>query len=487
MDIGTSQLKASLIDERGKAIQTSTCVWGYQHEQDDLQALFFRPEDLVEKLSEITCIFTGEKIEATIVSAQRLGIVFLDANNNAIYGIPNIDRRASMSMDYQNDSFERYYQITGRWVGAQYVPGRMKWLKSRRPELLKKTKKIVSLSDWLSFYLCGVLASDTITAGETGCFDISRQKWSDEIIEEQELEDTLFCDVVRPDHVLGRTTSEKLGIPKGVPVCVGSSDTSFGIVGAKAISVEDMVIVAGSSAPINTLVSKPLLDSKQRTVTNPFFMEGIWSVEANAMMTGLAFTWGASLLFGKAGKQEYDELQQLGLIAFKKGFSQIVSFPGVGIADSRHGNLRPTSYVIGRTRDLMSGNFDRPAFAASLFESVVFSILGNVELLEQVANIVPNKSLAIGGGETKFALLLDMLATASGRVLTVTNDVDLTSLGAAMVAFTDIKWFGSLQEACSKMQNTRQVQASGNLKGWDYAQHKDAWMKAFFSMYQPKG
>jgi len=48
MDIGTSQLKASLIDERGKAIQTSTCVWGYQHEQDDLQALFFRPEDLVE-------------------------------------------------------------------------------------------------------------------------------------------------------------------------------------------------------------------------------------------------------------------------------------------------------------------------------------------------------------------------------------------------------------------------------------------------------
>lgn len=361
--------------------------------------------------------------------------------------------------------------------------GRMRWFAAQPGGA--PVGKILSISDYLTWRLCGEMASDPTTACETACLDIRTGGWSREILEREGLERGLFPPLVPPGTVLGWTkgpAARALGLPEGVPVCAGAGDTQLGLLGAGALSPGQQAVVAGSSAPVNQVLSEPRTDPACRTVTNPYLIPGLWVMEANAMLTGMSFAWAQGLLFEEGGAEGYRKLEELA----RKGLEereeeQIFVFAGASLANSRGGGLYPTGQIRFAMSDWNAGRVSRGAFAFSVFEGAAFAVLANRVLLAQAGGEPVPEDFLMGGGETKLALLLELLQHGSGGMLRRVEGADLTCLGGAVLALTAVGVHQSLEAACAAMVRTVPVSAPGSeaLKRWAACapRRQEAWVR----------
>jgi len=464
LDVGTSVLKTSLIAANGEFIASRSCIWTYEP-AGFRGALAFDPETLLARFGAMFknipendgLLFND--IAAIIVSSQRLGFILLDNCGNPVYGIPNIDRRAvDTALKFQSDEYAEYYNITGRWPGAQHMLSRLLWFRNHLSgsDGYLGVSKILSISDWITFALTGVMCSERTTACETCCYDIRTNDWSSEILYQENLSRSLFCDLVKPGQVVGKTigkAARELGLPEGIPVCLGGGDTQFGVLGSGAFKTGDTAVVAGSSAPVNHVVCSPLADRAFRTVTNPYLIDNMWVLEANAMLTGLSFSWAGDLLFPYVGAQKYSMLEKAAK-EYMTGTSipeQIFTFAGPSIADSRHGNMYSEGMISFAMSDFTANRITREAFSASIYESAAFAITANIRVIEEIAAMDAVREVTVGGGESKSQLLLDILLHVSRKHLSAAHAQDITSLGAAIQACFSLGYYNSLEEACNAM------------------------------------
>ena len=291
LDVGTTMLKASLISPAGDFAAGRARSWGYRHEPDIRGGLTFDPAVLPRHFAELVHEILSadpslrQRIAAVTVSAQRLGFVLLNAANEPICGIPNIDRRAAEeAAAYQNDFFEPYYPQAGRWPGPQHMITRLRWWRKHAPEQLQSFGKILSISDWLVYILCGVMASEPTTACESCLLDVRTLSWNTDLLSYEAIPRHFFCDLVPPGSIAGTArgaAAAALEIPNGTPVITGAGDTQLGVLGAGGVTAGRCAVVAGSSAPVNRVIARPVVDSGFRTVTNPHVVSGAWVLEAN--------------------------------------------------------------------------------------------------------------------------------------------------------------------------------------------------------------
>jgi len=464
LDVGTSVLKTSLITTDGEFLASRSRIWSYEHAGFS-GALTFDPETLLayfkamfKEIRENDGLLFSD-IAAIIVSSQRLGFVLLDDCGDHAYGIPNIDRRAAdTALKFQSDEYVEYYNITGRWPGAQHMLARLLWFRNHqsKPDGYLGVSKILSISDWITFVLTGIMCSERTTACETCCYDIRTNDWSGEILYQENLSRSLFCDLEKPGHVIGKTigkVTRELGLPEGIPVCLGGGDTQLGVLGSGAFKTGDSAVVAGSSAPVNHVVCSPLTDRVFRTVTNPYLIENTWVLEANAMLTGLSISWAGDLLFPYVGEQKYSLLEKAAKEYMTRTSisEQMFTFAGPSIANSRQGNMYSEGMLSFTMSDFTANRITREAFSASIFESAAFAISANIRVIEEIAAVCAIQDVTIGGGESKSQLLLDILLRVSKKHLSAVHALDITSLGAAVLACFSLGYYNSLKEACHSM------------------------------------
>ena len=489
LDVGTSQLKAALVEENGRFAGSCAQTWGYTPVPGVPGGLRFSPEGLLETLGRLMARLGEqcgglERVCVVIVSAQRLGGVLLDRAGGVLEGIPNIDRRgAALCRALSAAEYEDYYRVCGRWPGAQHMLGRMRWFAAQPGGA--PVGKILSVSDYLTWKLCGEMASDPTTACETACLDIRTGGWSREIMEREGLSPALFPPLVPPGTVLGRTkgpAAQALGLSEGIPVCMGAGDTQLGLLGAGALRPGQQAVVAGSSAQVNQVLAAPVADPACRTVTNPYVIPGLWVMEANAMLTGLSFAWARDLLFEEGGAEGFRRLEALARKGLAEcGESQLFTFAGASLANSRGGGLYPTGQIRFAMSAWTAGQVSRAALAFSVFEGAAFAILANRALLAQAGGQPPAEDFLMGGGETRLALLPELLQRAGRGTLRLVEGADLTCLGAAVLALTAVGAHPSLEAACAAMVCASPVPAAGSegLDRWGAAAPRrlDAWAR----------
>ena len=451
LDVGTTVLKASLVSPAGDFAACRSCTWGYRHEQDIEGGLTFDPNTLLRRFAELVQEMLSadpslrQRIAAVTVSAQRLGFVLLDAANEPLCGIPNIDRRATReAAAFQDDRFERYYPGAGRWPGPQHMITRLRWWRNHAPEQLQSISKILSISDWIVYILCGVMASEPTTACESCLLDIRTLSWNTDLFAYEAIPRPLFCDLIPSGSVAGAargTAAAALGIQEGTPVVMGAGDTQLGVLGAGGVAAGHCAVVAGSSAPVNRVVSRPVVDSKYRTVTNPHVVSGAWVVEANAMLTGVSFTWVKDLLFGD-DPNGYAAMETLArdYLARTDSLCGLTTVAGACTANTRQGNLYPYGAINFPMSDLNAGLLSREAFAFSAFEATAYAILANMEILGDVCGSDP-ETLSLGGGETRRPLWIEWIRMMTDIPMDMVLSGDMTSLGAAMLAFQALETF----------------------------------------------
>ena len=129
-----------------------------------------------------------QDIAGVACTALRLGCVVLDADGEALLAVPNRDARAvaeGLGMAAQHG--DRVWQRMGRWPYPIYPAARLAWLRAQRPDDFARADALLSVSDWVTFALCGERVAEPSQAGETLLFDLAERDWATDWVEELDL------------------------------------------------------------------------------------------------------------------------------------------------------------------------------------------------------------------------------------------------------------------------------------------------------------
>ncbi len=264
IDVGTTAVKASVFDERGG--QLSLASVGVetisQHpgwSEQDMRAVWSAVKKVIMiVLSEVE----SSQIASIGVAGQGDGLWALDRDcspvRNAI--LWNDQRASGIVQDWIASGVSAELAKSCRteiWPGTSAAAHA--WLKEHEPDNAGNIATICNAKDWIGFKLTGELSTDFCDA-TIPFLDLKSRNYepsSFEICGAPELKERLLGP--QPASELLGTVSTKLaselGLPKGVPVAVGTLDLAAMHVGARLNNVGESLLIMGTTAVVSTVVN----------------------------------------------------------------------------------------------------------------------------------------------------------------------------------------------------------------------------------------
>ena len=210
-DIGTTAVKAVVVNENGEAVFTGSSVihtietenFKEQDPDEWYEAFCGLSKELFEIIpaAEIgAVIFSGQMQDVIPVGAdgKALGNAILYSDGRADEQARAIIREAAKrNVVPLGDAY--IAEITGNHFDGSMPLAKILWLKENKPEIYEKTACfLISSKDYVITRLTGVFAGDMTACSTAGAMDLDRKEWSEELIEAAGLDRDRFPKVGTP-------------------------------------------------------------------------------------------------------------------------------------------------------------------------------------------------------------------------------------------------------------------------------------------------
>ena len=304
LDIGTSAVKAVLVDEAETVVATAAVTLATHHPQpgwseQDPDDWWRAAEAAIAELGA-TAPHGLREVTAIGLSGQMHAAVLLDGAGHPVR--PAIlwnDGRAVAECD----ALAEAVPDIGRLAGVLPMPGftapKLLWLRRHEPVAFGRMRRLVLPKDYVRLKLSGDIATDMVDAAGTLLLDEAKRDWSEPLLAAagvgrevmpQLLESVAVSGRVRPD------VASRLGLPASVLVAAGAGDAAAGAIGLGAIADGDRFISLGTSAQV--FVTRDRYQPKPETLVHAFAhaLPGRW-FEMAALLNGAnCLDWVARLL-----------------------------------------------------------------------------------------------------------------------------------------------------------------------------------------------
>ena len=187
IDVGTSSIKALLVDENGKVLASSNPEYPFQTPAP-LQA-----ETDPEVWWDATCKAIRDLLNQTSadliggvgLTGQMHGLVLLDDQGNSLR--PCImwnDQRSFKECEEMTETLGKteVIKITGNPILAGFTAPKLRWVEKNEPEVFAKISKVLLPKDFIRFRLTGEFFSDVSDASGTAMLNVGKRTWSDDIL-----------------------------------------------------------------------------------------------------------------------------------------------------------------------------------------------------------------------------------------------------------------------------------------------------------------
>lgn len=293
-DIGTGNVRVAIADTAGAILGVASGDMRYEKDEHYPESISFDPNALWDQIKGLAKTALAQASAVTIAAitatSQREGIVAIAQDGTSLIGMPNIDHRGREWEGITPDKHE-VYMLTGRYPTSLFSALKLVGLRNRRPALWQQVSTFLSISDWAQYMFSGMQGYEHSQASETLLYDVAQGEWSQQLCEQYQLDTSLLPPLVRSGTVLGKVlpeTARELGISDSAEVVVGGSDTQLAIMSIEP-SVEDIIIVSGTTTPIIKIADHYITDAQERTWTNRHTDHANFLLEANAGVTGLNY------------------------------------------------------------------------------------------------------------------------------------------------------------------------------------------------------
>lgn len=388
-------------------------------------------------------------VAAVAATAMRLGNVILDASGDALLAVPNRDARAAgPGIMLAIEHGEAIQADMGRWPYPIHTAARLQWWRQNRPGLAERTACVLSLSDWIAFRLCGERASDPSQAAETLLFELASRSWSSHWADTLGIDAGWLPRVVESGAQLGElsaASADHLGLAHGTPVAVGGADTQCALLGAGASRPGLAGIVAGTTAPVQVITARPLIDPEIRVWSSQHLAPGRFVLESNGGPMGEVLEWMSAVLHPAADRPVPRLLEEASRCA--AGALGLLSSLGASVQNDRAMGLPAGHLTLSH---LVTGRETRPgrAVARALVEGMACGLRANLEQAESLAG--PSEGpLHLSGGLSRSRFFATLLAGVLGRPVSCSTQSAGSAVGAALCAAVAVGRFAHLDEAAA--------------------------------------
>lgn len=465
IDAGTGSIRSILFDTNGNQIAIAQKEWTHLEEDGVPNSMRFDFD--TNWTLVVACIkesiqkanINPSQIAAISATSMREGIILYDTDGNELWGVANVDARASKEVAYINQTYpnieKEFYDISGQTFALGALP-RIMWLKNNHPKLYEQVARISMIGDWVLARLSGVIASDPSNAGTTGIFSLKNRIWSQEMASKLGLKDDIFCPIYEVGTPIGNVidkASQETGLSTSTKIVMGGGDVQLGSIGLGVVDIGDVAILGGTFWQQIVNIDKNTTPPKDMTIrVNPHVIENQSQAEGISFFTGLVMRWFRDAFC----KAEIEEASKLGIDPYTLLEQKAKEVP-VGSYE-----IMP---IFSDSMNYAKWYHAAPSFINLGIDSEKYNIASMFRALEENACIVSSINLekvraftgieidtiVFAGGASKGALWCQILADVTGCTIKIPNVTEATGLGAAMSAGVGVGIYKDLQSASKQL------------------------------------
>lgn len=296
-DIGTSGVKAVLIDEQGGVRHQTTHAYPVTHphplwsEQD--------PADWWRACIDATAALRSAGAELNAVraaglSGQMHGATLLDRDGRVLR--PCIlwnDGRSHAECAELESRVANFHARSGNMAMPGFTAPKLLWLRKHEPEVFGRIAKVLLPKDYILYRMTGGYSSDMSDSAGTLWLNIERRDWDDTLLAATELgreHMPTLHEGCEPVGELSRAAAEELGLPP-VPVVAGAGDNPGGAVGVGVIDPGQALLSLGTSGVLLTVSDRHRAHPEQTVHAFCHCLPGRWLQMSVCLSAAHSLAW----------------------------------------------------------------------------------------------------------------------------------------------------------------------------------------------------
>ena len=186
IDLGTSGLRALLVDSDGRPIGASerhysvshlNPGWSEQNPADWINAL----EESVFELRKTYQQFSG--LKGIGVAGHMHGATLLDAAGKVLRPCILWNDGRSYAQASRLDAMDQVRALSGNIVFPGFTAPKLEWVRENEPEIFSKVHKVLLPAAYLNYYLTGEFVADMSDSAGTSWLDVGKRDWSDHLLD----------------------------------------------------------------------------------------------------------------------------------------------------------------------------------------------------------------------------------------------------------------------------------------------------------------
>lgn len=397
LDLGTSELKALLLDRQHQVLATAGAPLTVQRPQalwaEQDPAAWWQALEVVMGQLQRTHAQALAQVKAVGLSGQMHGAVLLNAQHQVLR--PAIlwnDGRSAAQCQTLMAQVPDLAAISGNLAMPGFTAPKLLWVREHEPEIFQQLALVLLPKDWLRLQLTGEAVSDMSDAAGTLWLDTGARDWSDVLLAATGLQRTHMPRLVEGSACSGFLRPEwcaRWGLPSRVAVAGGAGDNAASAVGMGLIAPGQGFVSLGTSGVVFLTGAGFQPNPTQAVHAFCHALPGRWHQMSVMLSAASAVTW-ASRVLGYA--HEADLLADAATLNPAQQAQAPLFLPYLGGERSPHNNAHAQASWTGITH-----RHRRADLAYAVAEGVGFGLLDGWRSLATAGGGVPTLSL-VGGG-----------------------------------------------------------------------------------------
>lgn len=441
IDIGTSGVKAVVLDEHGAVVGQGTAALTVQRphplwSEQDPEAWWQATTAAVRAIDPAV----RRAVRGIGLAGQMHGATLLGADDQVLRpGILWNDGRSHAECAELEAKAPDLHRIAGNLAMPGFTAPKLLWVAHHEPETFAKIRTVLLPKDYVRLRMTGEKASDVSDAAGTLWLDVERREWSDDILAATGLTREQMPQAVEGTAQTGRLradVAEAWGIDQ-VPVAGGGGDNAAGAAGVGVVKDGDALLSLGTSGVIFAATKEFRPNPAGAVHAFCHCLPGVWHQMSVHLSAAACIDWVARLTGTPGAAELFARAESVGPASGPEIF-----LPYLSGERTPHNDAEVRGAFLGLDHDTTPERL-----AQAVLEGVAFALADGLSVLRDAGTELSQLSVIGGGARSSYwgqtlaaALNVELVYLKGGEVG--------PALGAARLAQLAVDG-GSPAEVCA--------------------------------------
>lgn len=411
IDLGTSSVKLTLIDDQGAVVGTAGCDYAPVCPQPGWKEI--DPElwwnCTCTAMRELLAPINAADVVAVGVTGQMHTTVFVDGEGQSV-------RPALMWNDTRDPELAARVRTAYEEAGLGYLSRivstgspavNLAWLAENEPESFAHTERFLVGPDWIVFKLTGSAGTDLCEASTSSLFDLEACDWDARARAVLGLPAEIYPAVVAAGAIVGGVSAaaaKASGLPEGCLVVHGTGDNPAAAIPTGCLTRKVPVLSLGTSGVLMGTRPEPDLEARGKNILLSLDgVERMTLVQGVVQSCGSSYSWWTKDVLKLTSFDSADA----GIDVSRLGEGDLIFYPHLTGEKTLYGDPTLRGAFLGLSTDVTQAQM-----TLAVMEGVAFGVR---QLAEEMSfDLASAGGLQVIGGGSKSRVWMQVLADVLG-------------------------------------------------------------------------